>query len=79
MMPDLLHQPDSCLQLYCGGVKYARRDASDDDIALLRRDVAEQLRRYAADEKRFFRTKGNTRLELITLVFAGELVVLEKL
>ena len=78
MMPDLLHQPDIAYS-YIVEVKYARRDASDADIALLKRDAAEQLRRYAADEK-VLRTKGNTRLELITLVFKGwELVVLEKL
>ena len=78
MMPDLLHQPD-IVYSYIVEVKYARRDASDADIALLRRDAAEQLRRYAADEK-VLRTKGNTRLGLITLVFKGwELVVLEKL
>ena len=78
MMPDLLHQPDIAYS-YIVEVKYARRDASDTDIALLKRDAAEQLRRYAADEK-VLRTKGNTRLELITLVFKGwELVVLEKL
>ena len=78
MMPDLLNQPDIAYS-YIVEVKYARRDASDADIALLKRDAAEQLRRYAADEK-VLRTKGNTRLGLITLVFKGwELVVLEKL
>ena len=78
MMPDLLHQPDIAYS-YIVEVKYARRNASDADIALLKRDAAEQLRRYAADEK-VLRTKGNTRLGLITLVFKGwELVVLEKL
>ena len=78
MMPDLLHQSDIAYS-YIVEVKYARRDASDADIALLKRDAAEQLRRYAADEK-VLRTKGNTRLGLITLVFKGwELVVLEKL
>ena len=78
MMPDLLHQPD-ILYSYIVEVKYARRDASDADIALLKRDAAEQLKRYATDEK-VLRTKGGTRLELITLVFKGwELVVLEKL
>ena len=78
MMPDLLHQPDIAYS-YIVEVKYARRDASDADIALLKRDAAEQLRRYAADEK-VLRTKGHTRLGLITLVFKGwELVVLEKL
>ena len=78
MMPDLLHQSDIAYS-YIVEVKYARPDASDADIALLKRDAAEQLRRYAADEK-VLRTKGNTRLELITLVFKGwELVVLEKL
>ena len=60
-------------------VKYARRDASEADIALLKQDAAEQLKRYAADEK-VLRTKGHTELGLITLVFKGwELVVAEKL
>ena len=78
MMPDLLHQPD-IVYSYIVEVKYAHRDASDADIALLKRDAAEQLKRYATDEK-VLRTKGGTRLELITLVFKGwELVVLEKL
>ena len=78
MMPDLLHQPD-IVYSYIVEVKYARRDASDADIALLKRDAAEQLKRYATDEK-VLRTKGGTKLELITLVFKGwELVVLEKL
>lgn len=78
MMPDLLHQPD-IVYSYIVEVKYARRDASEADIVLLKRDAAEQLRRYAADEK-VLRSKGGTKLELITLVFKGwELVVLEKL
>lgn len=78
MMPDLLHQPE-IVYSYIVEVKYAKRDGSDADIALLKRDAAEQLRRYAADEK-VLRTKGGTKLELITLVFKGwELVVLEKL
>ena len=50
MMPDLLHQPDIAYS-YIVEVKYARRNASDADIALLKRDAAEQLRRYAVDEK----------------------------
>jgi len=62
-----------------GGGRAPRRDTSDADIALLKRDAAEQLRRYADDGK-VARTKGNTRLGLITLVFKGwELVALEKL
>jgi len=72
MMPDLVRQPD-IVYSYIVEVKYARRDA------LLKRDAAEQLRRYADDGK-VARTKGNTRLGLITLVFKGwELVALEKL
>lgn len=78
MMPDLVRQPDIAYS-YIVEVKYARRDASDADIAALKQDAAEQLHRYAADEK-VARTKGNTRLGLITLVFKGwELVVVEKL
>ena len=78
MMPDLLHQPEIAYS-YIVEVKYARRDASEADIALLKQDAAEQLKRYAADEK-VLRTKGHTELGLITLVFKGwELVVAEKL
>lgn len=77
MMPDLLHQPDIAYS-YIVEVKYARRDASEADIALLKKEAAEQLVRYATDEK-VLRTKGHTKLELITLVFKGwELVVAEK-
>ena len=78
MMPDLLHQPEIAY-CYIVEVKYARRDASEADIALLKQDAAVQLERYAADEK-VLRTKKHTKLELITLVFKGwELVVAEKL
>lgn len=78
MMPDLIHQPDISYS-YIVEVKYARRDASEADIALLKQDAARQLECYAADEK-VLRTKGETQLELITLVFKGwELVVMEKL
>lgn len=78
MMPDLIHQPD-ITHSYIVEVKYTRRDASEADIALLKQDAARQLVRYAADEK-VLRTKGNTQLVLITLVFKGwELVVMEKL
>ena len=46
---------------------------------LFRSEAAEQLVRYAADEK-VLRTKGGTKLELITLVFKGwELIIAEKL
>ena len=77
MMPDLIHQPDIAYS-YIVEVKYARRDASEADIARLKQDATEQLARYASDEK-VLRTKGDTRLELITLVFKGwELVELEK-
>ena len=78
MMPDLLHQPDIAYS-YIVEVKYTRRDATDAEIASLRADAAAQLERYAADAN-VLRTKGDTRLELITLVFKGwELVVAEKL
>ena len=78
MMPDLLHQPDIAYS-YIVEVKYAKRDASDAEIASLKKEAADQLRSYAADE-RVLGTKGHTRLGLITLVFKGwELVVLEKL
>ena len=43
MMPDLVRQPD-IVYSYIVEVKYARRDTSDADIALLKRDAAEQLR-----------------------------------
>lgn len=78
MMPDLVHQPEIAYS-YIVEVKYARRDASEAEISALKQDAAGQLRRYAADGK-VFRTKGNTRLGLITLVFRGwELVEMEKL
>lgn len=50
MMPDLLHQPDIAYS-YIVEVKYAKRDASEEDIASLKKEAAEQLVRYAADEK----------------------------
>lgn len=78
MMPDLVRQPDIAYS-YIVEVKYARRDASEADIASLKQEAAEQLMRYAADEK-VSRTKGNTKLGLITIVFKGwEMVVMEKL
>lgn len=77
MMPDLLHQPDIAYS-YIVEVKYAKRDASDAEIDALRRDAIVQLQRYAADPL-VAKTKGNTTLGLITLVFKGwELVVCEK-
>ena len=78
MMPDLQRQPDIAYS-YIVEVKYAKRDASQADIALLKQEAAGQLVRYAADE-RVLHTKGDTKLELITLVFKGwELVVVERL
>ena len=78
MMPDLLHQPEIAYS-YIVEVKYAKRDASEVEIVALKKEAAEQLVRYAADEK-VLRTKGGTKLELITLVFKGwELVIAEKL
>ncbi|MEL5896055.1 AAA family ATPase [Bacteroides sp. GD17] len=78
MMPDLLHQPDIAYS-YIVEVKYARRDASEADIIRLKQEAAEQLKRYAADEK-VAHTKGRTELGLITLIFKGwELVVAEQL
>lgn len=78
MMPDLLRQPEIAYS-YIVEVKYARRDAPEAEIASLRRDAAGQLLRYASDEK-VLRTKGGTKLGLITIVFKGwELAVLEKL
>lgn len=67
MMPDLLHQPDIAYS-YIVEVKYARRDASATEIAALEQDAAEQLLRYATGEK-VRKTKGGTKLGLITLVF----------
>ena len=76
MMPDLLHQPDIAYS-YIVEVKYARRDATDADIATLKEDAARQLLRYAADEK-VQTSKSHTELGLITVVFKGwELVVAE--
>lgn len=69
MMPDLLHQPEIAYS-YIVEVKYARRDASDAEIAALRHEATEQLRRYAADPK-VQTTKGHTLLRLITLIFKG--------
>lgn len=69
MMPDLLHQPEIAYS-YIVEVKYARRDASGAEIAALRQEAAEQLRRYAADPK-VQTTKGHTLLRLITLIFKG--------
>lgn len=78
MMPDLLHQPDIAYS-YIVEVKYARRDATDTDIAALKEDAVRQLLRYAADEK-VQTSKGHTELGLITVVFKGwKLVVVEKL
>ena len=78
MMPDLLHQPDIAYS-YIVEVKYARRDASEADIIRLKQEAAEQLKRYAADEK-VAHTKGRTELGLITLIYKGwELEVAEQL
>lgn len=78
MMPDLLRQPEIAYS-YIVEVKYVRRDASQAEIAALREEAVQQLTRYAADEK-VICTKGNTKLELIILLFKGwELVVAEKL
>lgn len=76
MQPDLVHQPDMVYS-YIVEVKYARRDASEAEVEVLRKEASEQLRRYAFDGK-VQRTKGKTQLRLITLVFkAWELVHLE--
>lgn len=78
MMPDLLRQPNIAYS-YIVEVKYAKRDASEAEIADLKQEAAKQLVRYAQDEK-VLRTKGNTKLGLITLVFKGwELVDLNKM
>lgn len=78
MMPDLVRQPEIGYS-YIVEVKYARRDASEAEIAQLTGDAREQLLRYARDEK-VQRTKGHTELGLVMLVFRGwELVVMEKL
>lgn len=69
MMPDLLHQPEIAFS-YIVEVKYARRDASNAEIATLKMEASEQLRRYAGDPK-VLQTKGDTQLRLITLVFKG--------
>ena len=41
MMPDLLHQPDIAYS-YIVEVKYAKRDASEEDIASLKKEAAER-------------------------------------
>lgn len=49
------------------------------EITDLKQEAAEQLVRHAQDEK-VLRTKGKTKLELITLVLKGwELVALDKM
>lgn len=69
MMPDLVRQPEIAYS-YIVEVKYARRNATDVEIASLKAQAAEQLHQYAADEK-VQKTKGNTELRLITLIFRG--------
>ncbi|MEG1543222.1 MAG: PD-(D/E)XK nuclease domain-containing protein, partial [Tannerellaceae bacterium] len=77
MMPDLVHQPEIAYS-YIVEVKYAKRDATDGEIAALESDALVQLHRYAADDF-VAQTKGQTKLGLITLVFKGwELVVCKK-
>ena len=78
MQPDLLRQPDIAYS-YIVEVKYAKRDASDAVIVTLKEEAERQLRNYTTDEK-VIRSKGNTKLEFITVVFKGwEMTVLEKL
>ena len=78
MMPDLVRQPTVAYS-YLVEVKYARREASSSELAALKADAAQQLQRYAEDEK-VQRSKGNTQLTLITLIFKGwELVEAEAL
>ena len=69
MMPDLIRQPEIAYS-YIVEVKYARRDATDAEISALKAQAAEQLHRYAADEK-VQKSKGNTQLRLLILVFRG--------
>lgn len=69
MMPDLVRQPEIAYS-YIVEVKYARRNATDVEIASLKAQAAKQLHQYAADEK-VQKTKGNTELRLITLIFHG--------
>ena len=77
MMPDLLHQPEIGYS-YIVEVKYAHRSASEVEMAALKQEAAEQLARYATDEN-VQKTKGDTKLGLITLIFKGwELAVVEK-
>ena len=78
MMPDLLHQPDIAYS-YIIEVKYLRREATDTELSKVKQEASEQLLRYAADTQ-VQRTKGNTRLCLITLIFKGwELVEMSEL
>lgn len=78
MMPDLLHQPDIAYS-YIIEVKYLRREATDTELSKVKQEASEQLLRYAADTQ-VQRTKGDTRLCLITLIFKGwELVEMSEL
>ena len=77
MMPDLIHQPEIAYS-YIVEVKYAPRSASDAELQALKEEAKAQLQRYAADEK-VQRTKGHTRLKLLTVLFKGwELVEAEE-
>lgn len=78
MMPDLLHQPDIAYS-YIIEVKYLRREATNTELSKVKQEASEQLLRYAADTQ-VQRTKGDTRLCLITLIFKGwELVEMSEL
>ena len=77
MMPDLIHQPEIAYS-YIVEVKYAPRSASDAELHALKEEAKTQLQRYAADDK-VQRTKGHTRLKLLTVLFKGwELVEAEE-
>ena len=78
MMPDLVRQPEIAFS-YLVEVKYARRDATEEEMAALKEQAAGQLRRYSQDGK-IRKGIGHTRLILLTLVFKGwELVSAEAL
>lgn len=69
MLPDLQRQPDIAYS-YLVEVKYACRNAGPVEISALKEQAAEQLRRYAADEK-VQKSKGHTKLRLLILIFRG--------
>lgn len=69
LQPRLLQLPDMVYS-YCIEVKYAKRDASEEEIEKLAADAKIQLKQYAASEW-IQQDKGTTELKSIVLVFQG--------